>query len=114
MELQKETPGKNFLSIRVTGRVDAISAPDLEKDVAQAMTPPGARLILDLAGVDYMSSAGLRVLMTGAKAAVSGKGAFAVCCIQEPVRNIMAMVGFLPLLDIHENHAAAVEALSKR
>ncbi len=114
MELKKEILSEGFLSISVKGRVDAVSAPELEKEVASAMVPSQARLVLDLAGVDYMSSAGLRVLVMGAKSAAAVKGAFAICCIQEPVRNVLAMVGFLPIIDIHESHAKAVEALSKR
>jgi stage II sporulation protein AA (anti-sigma F factor antagonist) len=114
MELKKEVLNDGFLSISVTGRVDAVTAPQLEKEVASALASPNARCVLDLTHVDYMSSAGLRVLMMGAKAAAGVKGAFAVCSVQESVRSVLAMVGFLPLIEIHENHGAAVEAICKR
>lgn len=113
MELKKEILGDGVLSIRVTGRIDALTAPELEKEVAAVMAASHARCVLDLAGVDYMSSAGLRVLMKGAKAAADVQGRFAVCSVQKTVYNVLAMVGFLPLIEIHEDHSLAVEAVGK-
>ncbi len=113
MELKREVLGDGVLSIRVAGRIDALTAPELEKEVAAVLAVPLARCVLDLAQVDYMSSAGLRVLMKGARAAAEVQGRFAVCSVQETVYNVLAMVGFLPLIEIHENHGLAVEAVGK-
>ena len=111
---KKEVLCDGFLSIRVKGRVDAVTAPKLEKEVTAALASPRARCVLDLAQVDYMSLAGLRVLMMGAGAAAGIKGAFAVCSVQESVRSVMAMVGFLSLIEIQKDHGLAIEAIRKR
>jgi len=108
MELKKEVLDDGMLSICVIGRIDASTAPQLEREVVSALSSSYARCVLDLTEVEYMSSAGLRVLMLGAKTAGGVKGVFAICSIQESVRNVLAMVGFLPLLDIHENKGIAV------
>jgi len=113
MELKREVLGDGVLSIRVTGRVDALTASELEKEVVAVLAAPRARCVLDLAGVDYMSSAGLRVLMMGARAAAGVQGRFAVCSVQKTVYDVLAMVGFLPLIEIHEDHSLALEALGK-
>jgi len=113
MELQREVLGDGVVSIRVTGRIDALTAPELEKEVAAALAAPQARCVLDLARVDYMSSAGLRVLMMGARAAACVQGRFAVCSVQKTVYDVLAMVGFLPLIEVHDNHGRAVEAVGK-
>lgn len=114
MELKKEVLDDGFLSICVTGRVDAETAPLLEKEVTAAFASPGSRCILDLAQVDYMSSAGLRVLVMGAKTSANVKGAFAVCSLQESVHRVLSIVGFLPLIEVHENQAKAIDAVRKR
>lgn len=114
MELKREVLSGGVLSIRVVGHVDVLTAPKLEKEITDALALPQARCVVDLAQVDYMSSAGLRVLMKGARAAADVQGRFAVCSIQEPVHHVLSMVGFLTLIEIHENHDLAVEAVSRR
>ncbi len=113
MELKKEVLSGGVLSIRVIGHVDVLTAPKLDKEITDALALPEARCVVDLAQVEYMSSAGLRVLMKGTKAAAEVQGRFAVCSLQEPVHHVLAMVGFLSLIEIHENHDLAVEAVSK-
>jgi anti-anti-sigma factor len=56
-----------------TGRIDASNAGACEKDLLALMEASGPSAIIDLSGLSYISSAGLRVLLVGAKAA-RGKG----------------------------------------
>lgn len=113
MELKREVLSSGILSIRVKGHVDVLTAPMLEKEIIDALALPQARCVVDLAQVEYMSSAGLRVLMKGAKAAADVQGRFAICSIQQEVRHVLAMVGFLSLIEVHEDHDAAMEAVGK-
>lgn len=114
MELRKEVIGAGFLCIHVTGHVDALAAPQLEKVIVAALASPGTRCILDFAQVEYMSSAGLRVLLVGAKTAAAVKGAFAICSLQEGVSRVLNAVNFKALIEVYETGNAAVEAIGKR
>jgi anti-sigma B factor antagonist/stage II sporulation protein AA (anti-sigma F factor antagonist) len=68
-------------------------------------------VVLDLGEVDYMSSAGLRVLMIAARANGSGKGRLVVCGLQSVMKEIFAISRFDTLLDVYATRGAAREAL---
>ena len=100
--------------LKISGRVDAVTAPDLEKAVLDALPGSSSGCVLDLADVDYMSSAGLRVLVIGAKTATATKGVFSLAALQLSVKKVIDMVGFTPLLEIHTDRDGAVYAARKR
>ena len=65
MEIQKEQRG-NILTLRLSGRLDAYSADHLGSDLAEIVRTGTHHIELNLAAVDYLSSAGIRVLVNGA------------------------------------------------
>ena len=80
------------------GRLDTITSPDLEGEINKA-TPGAAKLILDLKNLDYISSAGLRVLL-GAAQAMDGKGDMVVRNLNQSVREVFDLTGFSNLFNI--------------
>ncbi len=80
------------------GRLDTISSPTLENDLRDELADANS-LTLDLAGLDYISSAGLRVLLTAWKA-MSGKGDMKLLNVNETVMEILEVTGFSDLLTI--------------
>ena len=60
------------MTLVVVGRLDTTTAPLLEKKIKEVL-PSVLELVLDLSGVEYMSSAGLRVVLTTQKVADKGK-----------------------------------------
>ena len=80
------------------GRLDTITSPDLESEINKA-TPDAAKLILDLAKLDYISSAGLRVLL-GAAQAMDGKGDMIVRNLNQSLREVFDLTGFSNLFNI--------------
>jgi len=105
---------QDFSCLSVTGNIDALTAPQLQKEIVAALTAPRSRCLLDLSKVDYMSSAGLRVLVVGARAADSIGGAFAICNVQGAVKKVLAAVGFSARIAIYETQKEAVAAIRKR
>ncbi len=83
--------------IAVTGRVDTTTAPELEAglDVTGA-----EQLTLDLSGVPYMSSAGLRCLLVAQKKMMAGGGAMTIVGVQAAVREVLDITGFSSILTI--------------
>ena len=63
------------------GRLDGTSAPELEKKIVAAVDRGDARIVLDCAAMDYISSAGLRALLTGARQCQQKEGKLAICGI---------------------------------
>ena len=84
--------------IEVVGRLDATSAPALEKAINEDIGD-AKNLVLDLKGVQYISSAGLRVLL-GAQKKMQKIGFMKVTNVCEAVMEVLEMTGFADILVI--------------
>ncbi len=86
------------LTVTLNGRLDTASAPELEdflKNRLEGLT----LLILDLAGIDYVSSAGLRVILSTQKA-LKTTDAFKIINVNSDVMDVFEMTGFADILTI--------------
>ena len=82
----------------LAGRLDTATAPDLEKTIREDIADT-KQLVLDMAEVPYISSAGLRVLLSTQKK-MQGIGAMKLTHLQEEVMDIFEMTGFIDILEI--------------
>ncbi len=99
------------LVLRPSGRLDAGTAADFTDRVeALAPTCASGRIVLDLEVLDYISSAGLRVVLAAAKAARAKGGGMTLCGLRGNVAQVMAVSGFDQVLGVHADVAAAVAA----
>ena len=80
------------------GRLDTTTAPDLEKELKSALDSADA-LTMDFSKLDYISSAGLRVLLSAHKA-MSKNGGMKVTNVNEVVQEVFDVTGFSDILDI--------------
>ena len=99
----------------VLGRVDHRSAAELEQAlaaaIAQASIAQGG-VVLDFAGVEYISSVGLRVLMVAAKQMRANAAPFAIAALQPVVAEIFAISRFDRVLSVHADVPAALAQCS--
>ena len=95
MEIKKNTEAT---VIEVVGRLDTTSAPALEKAINEDIGD-AKNLVLDLKGVQYISSAGLRVLL-GAQKKMQKIGSMKVTNVCEAVMEVLEMTGFADILVI--------------
>lgn len=95
------------VALRVSGRLDGATAPQLEKPLLAQFAGSSERVLLDLAGLDYVSSAGLRVFLMGAKRARQVGGRLVLCGLQPMVGEVFQMSGFGRILDIVATEADA-------
>ncbi len=79
------------------GRLDSASSVALEHAVLERLQSGGKRLVFDLSGVDYISSAGLRVILLAGKRLQPLEGRMVLCGLREEVRGVFEMSGFLNL-----------------
>ena len=97
MTIEKKTEG-NHLIIALEGRLDTMTAPELEAELSDSLAQ-AETLTLDLSKLDYISSAGLRVLLSAHKA-MSGKGGMKVKHCNEVVQEVFDVTGFADILNI--------------
>lgn len=97
MTINKQQNGTT-LTIALEGRLDTMTSPDLEAEVNKSLEGVDS-LIMDFAKLDYISSAGLRVLLSAHKA-MSGKGGMKVTNVNEIVQEVFEVTGFADILNI--------------
>ena len=96
MDIAKKTEGGRTV-ISVTGRVDTTTAPELDAGLKLEGTET---LTLDLSGVPYMSSAGLRCLLVAQKKMMAGGGSLTIAGLQPAVREVLDITGFSSILSL--------------
>ena len=97
MTIEKNTEG-NKLTIELAGRLDTTTAPKLETELKQNISGV-EELVLDLAALEYLSSAGLRVLLSAQKV-MTRQGNMVVRNVNEIIMEIFEVTGFVDLLVI--------------
>ncbi len=108
MELiEKKESG--ILVLAIKGRLDAVTAPSFGEKIAQLINGGETKFVLDLEGLEYVSSAGLREFLKVAKELKKIKGKLALCAMKDYVREIFDMSGFASLIPILDTAEAAVQ-----
>lgn len=102
-----QAQGVQRTTLRLKGRLDTETAPQLESRLAGLLAAPLRTLVFDLASLDYVSSAGVRVLAKARKRMEELKGTLLVVNLQPPVAKVFEIIRALPSLRIF----ASVEEL---
>jgi anti-anti-sigma factor len=92
---------------RITGKIDGLTSPDLEAALSSAIKEGAARVILDMRAVTYVSSAGLRGLLSTAKRAKAAQGGLAVFGLQPAVNEVFEISGFQSVLAVAPDESEA-------
>jgi anti-anti-sigma factor len=110
MEIAEDRPGE-VLVLAPRGRVDTTTSAGLEERLLSGVAEGERRLVLDLAEVEYISSAGLRVLLRLAKKMQVTGGQLVLCGLGDSVRQVFELAGFLPLFTIEADRERALGRL---
>ena len=99
--------------IRLIGRLDSANSPELERALRELLDAGCTRQLLDFSALDYISSAGLRVVLLAAKALRGTRpaGRLALAGVRGMVREVFEMSGFLALFPVADTHEAALAQL---
>ena len=97
LNINKKTEGSKTV-FTLEGRLDTTTAPELEKEVREA-TEGITELVMDIDKLEYISSAGLRVLLAAQKI-MNGQGSMTVCNAGESIMEIFEVTGFTDILNI--------------
>lgn len=106
----KDTLENDVVIIQPAGRLDSTSSPEFEQFL-RAKIADRNQLIIDLSNLDYISSAGLRVILAGAKRIDSEKGTMLLCGMKDVIHQIFEVSGFLKILKVEKNLSKAKQAI---
>lgn len=94
------------------GRLDSNTCGEFEVKLLGLAQAGETKLVLDCTQLNYISSAGLRVLLKAAKAFKAGKGQMRLCGLKGSIREILEMSGFVFILPISATQGEAVKHLT--
>ena len=100
----------NATVLSLAGRIDTVSAPVLEQAINRTIESGGRKILLDFSGISYISSGGLRVLLSAAKRLKSPGDRFGLCCLSADVLKIIKLTGFTSIFEIYPSEGEALAA----
>lgn len=107
--LSIETDNRQSVSVmKVKGRVDSETAPELDGALTKLLQDNHNQIILNLQDVDYMSSAGLRAIVKAYQAAKKSGGDLRLAAVSEPVEVILRTVGMMQMLQLYPTEQEAM------
>ena len=98
MQINKNLGGAT-LTLDIEGRIETTTAPALEGELKRSVTSDVKNLVLDFAKVEYISSAGLRVLLAAQKV-MKKQGSMVVRNVNEAIMEVFEVTGFADILTI--------------
>ena len=93
-----KTQKADTLEIALEGRLDTMTSPELEAELNKSMND-AEKLVMDFSKLDYISSAGLRVLLSAHKV-MNRKGGLKITHVNDIVQEVFEVTGFSVILDI--------------
>jgi anti-anti-sigma factor len=99
--VQGDKVQKSIPILEITGRLDASTVSILERALLRALSVGATVIVIDVGEVTYISSSGLRVLLTARRQARERRGDILLCSLSPNVRDVLDMVGFTVLFSIH-------------
>jgi anti-sigma B factor antagonist len=109
--LSIETDNRQSVSVmKVKGRVDSETAPELDDALARLLQENRNQIVLNLQGVEYISSAGLRAVVKAYQAAKKSGGDMRLASVSTPVEVILRTVGMMQMLQMYPTEQEAMAA----
>ncbi len=112
MDLKKESKG-SYIIVKVSGRLDATTASDYERTCSEYLEAGDTKIIIDLNGLEYISSAGLRSILTIGKKIKALNGKYIFCNLQPMVADVFKISGFNAIFPVYNSLEDAVEEMEQ-
>jgi anti-sigma B factor antagonist len=94
--------------LALNGRLDGHSSPMVTERLDSVLARGAGRLVLDLGGLEYVSSAGLRVFLMAAKKGLASGSSVSFAGLSPAIREVFALSGFLDVLSVQPTVAEAL------
>lgn len=100
-----------IINLSISGRLDAVTSLEADKMFNEIVTAGNDKLLIELSGLEYISSAGLRVLLVVAKKIQQKGGRIALICMTPNVKEVFEISGFSSIFKIFAAKSDAMEFL---
>lgn len=104
---------EDIVLVKVNGELDVHTVPEMDRVVKEQFEQGICKMVFNLEGLTYSSSAGIGILMSCIKLARSKDGDIKLSHLQPRVHRVLDLLGFTKIFEIYENNAVALEAFSK-
>ncbi len=98
--------------MKLTGRLDAMTAPDVQESLLALIDQGERSIALNCAGLEYIASIGLRTLIMAAQRLRKHHGQFVIFALQPQVREVFDTAGFINYFQVTETRKEALERLN--
>ncbi len=95
--------------VRIEGKLDTQTSPDAQAQLAQLIDQGATKLVVNFEKLDYISSAGLDILLKAAKQLEGNSGELRVCGLNEFVQEVFDISGFTTILTVTKTEPEALE-----
>ncbi len=109
MEITNTGKKNGRFIITIAGRIDAVTAPEFENRMLDWINAGENRMVLDLGGLEYISSAGLRSILTIAKNLKSKQGSLVLCALRDTVKEVFEISGFSTIIPVCDSLETAIK-----
>lgn len=97
--------------IRIEGHLDTQTSPDAQTQLTQLIDQGATKLVVNFEKLDYISSAGLRILLTVAKRLKGDSGELRICSLNGVVQEVFDISGFTTILAVTKTEPEALDGL---
>ena len=94
----------------VEGNMDTNAAPELEKELDSMLEQGDGKIVMNGEKMDFISSTGLRVLLSTAQKLKNNDGELKICSLNEEVQEVFDISGFSAILTVYKDEATALES----
>ncbi len=108
MEIRQSTE-EDVVILELDGSLDAATHGDFEKKIVDLIDSGETDILLDLKGLNYVSSVGLRVFLTAQKKMMAASGSIVLCSLDETVVEVFEISGFSSFFTICDDRDEALE-----
>ena len=109
MDIQTERKDGTLIA-KAEGRIDGVNARDFEEALKAAISADDNTVVMDLEGLSYISSAGLRVILLIAKTLRKRNAELMLCSLSDPIREVFEISGFDKIIPVHASREQAIAA----
>jgi len=110
MEVIPSGTDDEIVIIKVTGELDVHTVPEMDKVVRDQFDKNICKMVFDLSGLDYTSSAGIGIFMNSIKLARGHGGDIKISSLQPRVKRVLDLLGFTKIFEIFETNEDALKA----
>ena len=107
----KSRKENNITVVTVTGRMDAVTSPDFEKSLSEMIARGESTFVINLSALEYISSAGLRCILSTAKQLKNKNGTIIFAGLQGAVEEVFKISGFHTLFKVFDTEEKALKKI---